>query len=54
VGAADFMPAFVTVGLIAMSSVLLFLSLPHDAGAEVSGHRIEKKLVAELEKQPAE
>jgi EmrB/QacA subfamily drug resistance transporter len=37
--AADFFPAFVIVGLIAMSSALLFLPLSPEAGAEVSGHR---------------
>jgi EmrB/QacA subfamily drug resistance transporter len=57
VGPADFMPAFITVGLIAMSSVLFFLQLPHDAGAEVSGHRLAaqlKKEAQQLEKQAAE
>jgi hypothetical protein len=51
------MPAFITVGLIAMSSVLFFLQLPADAGAEVSGHRLAaqlKKEAEQLEKQAAE
>ena len=36
---ADFSAAFVVVGLATASSVLLFLTLPRDAGQEVSGHR---------------
>jgi EmrB/QacA subfamily drug resistance transporter len=37
-GAADFWPAFVLVGLISASSVLMMARLAPDAGAEVSGH----------------
>ncbi len=37
-GAADFWPAFVLVGLISASSVLWMARLAPDAGAEVSGH----------------
>jgi hypothetical protein len=37
-GAADFWPAFVLVGLISASSVLMMVRLAPDAGAEVSGH----------------
>lgn len=37
-GAADFWPAFVLVGLIAASSALWMVRLKPDAGAEVSGH----------------
>lgn len=36
---SDFSAAFVVVGLATAASVLLFLSLPRDAGNEVSGHR---------------
>jgi hypothetical protein len=56
VGASDFVPAFITVGLISMSSLVFFLQLPADAGAEVSGHKRREKIeqVAQLEKQAAE
>jgi len=57
VSAADFMPAFITVGLVSLSSLLFFVRLPHDAGAEVSGHRHQAKpeqQVGPLEKQAAE
>lgn len=40
IGPADFMPAFFSVGVAAMLSAVLFLRLPADAGAEVSGHRL--------------
>lgn len=36
--ASDFWPAFLVVGLVSLLSVPTFLSLPRDAGAEVSGH----------------
>ena len=38
-GADDFAPAFLAVGLIALSSILFYLPLAREAGAEVSGHR---------------
>jgi EmrB/QacA subfamily drug resistance transporter len=38
--AADFMPAFFTVGTAAALSTFIFVRLPADAGAEVSGHRL--------------
>jgi EmrB/QacA subfamily drug resistance transporter len=38
--ADSFAPAFFTVGAIATLSVLVFLRLPSDAGAEVTGHRL--------------
>lgn len=38
--ATDFMPAFLTVGITAMTAAFAFLRLPADAGAEVSGHRL--------------
>lgn len=37
-GAHDFWPAFVVVGLISASSILWMVRLAPDAGAEVSGH----------------
>lgn len=40
ISADSFMPAFFTVGVTAMLSAIVFLRLPHDAGAEVSGHRL--------------
>jgi EmrB/QacA subfamily drug resistance transporter len=36
---ADFWPAFLTVGAISVSSLLFFVRLPGDAGAELSHHR---------------
>lgn len=38
--ADSFAPAFLTVGAIATLSAIVFLRLPADAGAEVSGHRV--------------
>lgn len=35
--AGDFAPAFLTVAAISLSSILFFRTLPHDAGAEISG-----------------
>ena len=37
-GAGDFWPAFLLVGLISASSVFVMARLAPDAGAEVSGH----------------
>jgi EmrB/QacA subfamily drug resistance transporter len=37
-GASDFWPAFILVGLISASSVFMMARLAPDAGAEVSGH----------------
>jgi len=34
--AADFQPAFVTIGMISASAAFLFARLPHDAGAEIA------------------
>ena len=39
VSAADFPPAFFLVGLVAIASMLFYLPLAADAGAEVTGHR---------------
>ncbi|MFO1048097.1 MAG: DHA2 family efflux MFS transporter permease subunit [Geminicoccaceae bacterium] len=36
--ATDFVPAFLAVGVCAALSILVYLRLPPDAGAEVSGH----------------
>ena len=38
--ADSFMPAFFTVGVTAMLAAIVFLRLPHDAGAEISGQRL--------------
>jgi len=38
-GAGDFAPAFAAVALISLSSILFFLPLAREAGAEVSGHQ---------------
>jgi EmrB/QacA subfamily drug resistance transporter len=38
--AADFPPAFFLVGAIAVGSLLFYLPLAADAGAEVTGHRV--------------
>ncbi|MFO1075852.1 MAG: MFS transporter [Geminicoccaceae bacterium] len=38
IAAQDFVPAFLLVAAIAASSVMVFLPLPPDAGAEISGH----------------
>ncbi|MFA9438985.1 MFS transporter [Uliginosibacterium sp. sgz301328] len=38
-GLADFRAAFVAVGVLSIISALMFVRLPHDAGADVSGHR---------------
>ena len=34
----DFLPAFIGIGLVSLTSVFMFLPLAADAGAEVSGH----------------
>ncbi|HEY5793599.1 MAG TPA: hypothetical protein VIU82_01185, partial [Bosea sp. (in: a-proteobacteria)] len=39
-GAGDFWPAFMLVGLISASSVFMMAQLAPDAGAEVSGHNL--------------
>jgi hypothetical protein len=36
-GAVDFAPAFLVVGAVAALSALVYLPLPPDAGAEISG-----------------
>ncbi|HYD99767.1 MAG TPA: DHA2 family efflux MFS transporter permease subunit [Alphaproteobacteria bacterium] len=42
VEAADFTPAFLLIGLVAIGSALVFRRLEADAGQVVSGHRIEE------------
>ncbi len=41
-GLVDFRWAFVVIGAIGVVSTLRFLQLPHDAGAEVSGHKRQR------------
>ena len=48
VGASDFFPAFVGIALVSLAAILFFLPLAADAGAEVSGHRLNSP--AEREK----
>jgi EmrB/QacA subfamily drug resistance transporter len=36
----DFTPVFIANGCIALAAVLIFVPLPADAGAELSGHRV--------------
>ena len=40
-GINDFPPAFLFVGLLSASAVFIFMRLPHDAGAELSGRKTE-------------
>jgi MFS family permease len=39
VGAQDFIPAFLAIGALCVTSLIFYLPLASDAGAEVSGHR---------------
>jgi hypothetical protein len=41
--AGDFVPAFLAVGALAALSALVYLRLPAEAGAEVSGHRLVER-----------
>ncbi|WP_280790705.1 MFS transporter [Azorhizobium doebereinerae] len=45
-GLADFSVAFVTVTTIAMAATFWNARLPHDAGADISGHRRRRSLAA--------
>ncbi|MGU3492712.1 MDR family MFS transporter [Xanthobacteraceae bacterium A53D] len=45
-GLADFSVAFVTVTTIAMAATFWNARLPHDAGADISGHRRRRRLAA--------
>ncbi|MGC3965402.1 MAG: MFS transporter [Rhodocyclaceae bacterium] len=40
--AADFLPAFIVVGLVSASSLIILTSLPRHAGADISGHHHDK------------
>jgi hypothetical protein len=40
--ASDFLFPFLLIGLISLSSLIPFLQLERDAGAEMSGHRLER------------
>jgi EmrB/QacA subfamily drug resistance transporter len=51
VGPQDFVPAFLTVGVLSIASLLCFLPLARDAGAEVSGHRAAQAEPQTLEGQ---
>jgi MFS family permease len=46
--AGDFLPAFLTVGLLSCVSALFFLRLPRDAGDEISGHRAALSKAADV------
>jgi hypothetical protein len=39
IGPQDFPPAFFVVAAIAAASTLVFMRLPHNAGAALSGHK---------------
>ncbi len=39
IGVADFLPAFLTMGVIAIAAIIPFLRLAHDAGDEMSGRQ---------------
>jgi hypothetical protein len=41
-GINDFPPAFLFVGLLSASAVFIFMRLPPDAGAELSGRKADK------------
>jgi EmrB/QacA subfamily drug resistance transporter len=42
-GIDDFPPAFLFVGLLSASAALIFMRLPPDAGAELSGRKVETR-----------
>lgn len=52
--AADFHPAFLAVAVISALSLLIFLRLPPDAGAEMSGRRPPRRALAPDNQQSAE
>jgi hypothetical protein len=39
----NFQVAFVVVGIVVTAASMLCLQLPRDAGAEVSGHRVDRR-----------
>ena len=47
-GAADFPPAFLTIGLLAATAALMFARLKSDAGEELSGRQAAQSKVADL------
>jgi EmrB/QacA subfamily drug resistance transporter len=47
-GAADFPPAFIAIGLLAASAALVFVQLKPDAGEELSGRRAAQAEIASL------
>lgn len=50
-GIDDFPPAFLAVSVIAAAAALIFMQLPADAGAELSGRRVAR--VTAAERRPA-
>jgi hypothetical protein len=42
-GINDFPPAFLFVGLLSASAALIFMQLPPDAGAELTGRKVETR-----------
>jgi EmrB/QacA subfamily drug resistance transporter len=49
ISAADFPPAFLLVGVIAIASLLFYRPLAADAGAEVTGHRAAPRVAEQVE-----
>jgi hypothetical protein len=43
--ATDFPPAFLAIGVLSAAAGLIFARLPADAGAELSGRKLEKAVV---------
>jgi EmrB/QacA subfamily drug resistance transporter len=50
--ASDFPPAFFLVGAFAMVSLLFYVPLPADAGAEVTGHRLAPPIKGDAVRAP--
>jgi EmrB/QacA subfamily drug resistance transporter len=46
-GAADFPPAFLAISVISAAAALIFMQLPADAGAELSGRKVVRVTAAE-------
>jgi hypothetical protein len=40
----DFAAAFILVSLGGLVSILLFMRLPHNAGASLSGHKVDDEI----------
>lgn len=47
IGVTDFPPAFVAIGLLSAAAAMIFMQLPTDAGAELSGRPVARTAVAE-------